>query len=71
MVNLTPINIYKGLDGKNKFIFESGSRNEHFGRYLFIGEKTKCLVIGNELSEIEKLRQELEEEFKKNKSFPF
>ncbi|MGL4849300.1 MAG: anthranilate synthase component I family protein [Clostridium sp.] len=70
--DLTPINIYKGLEGENKFIFESGSRNEHFGRYSFIGEKAKYLLVGNELNQMEKLRQELSTGFlEKTNPFPF
>ena len=30
---VTPIRIYNGLKGRRKFIFESGAKENYFGRY--------------------------------------
>lgn len=67
---VTPIRIFNGFKGMRKFIFESGSTENYFGRYSFLGENPYKEVVGNTLSEIEDLKKEIRIDFDK-KSNPF
>lgn len=60
---VTPITLYNGLKGRRRFILESGSREEHFGRYSFLGEDPYKEVVGETLEEIEEIKNEVKVEF--------
>ncbi|GKX67319.1 anthranilate synthase component I [Inconstantimicrobium mannanitabidum] len=60
---VTPIKIFQGLRGRRKFIFESGSKENFFGRYSFIGENPYKEVVGNTENELREIRQEISREF--------
>ena len=69
---VTPITLYNGLKGRRKFILESGSREEHFGRYSFLGEAPCKEVLGETLKEIEEIKNEVKVEFNtEGNPFPF
>ena len=67
---VTPIRIFNGFKGKRKFIFESGSTENYFGRYSFLGENPYKEIVGDTKEEIEKLKDEIRISFDK-KSNPF
>ena len=67
---VTPIRIFNGFKGRRRFIFESGSTENYFGRYSFLGENPYKEVVGNTLSEIEELKKEIRINFDKT-SNPF
>lgn len=62
---VTPIRIFNGFKGKRKFIFESGSTENYFGRYSFLGEDPYKEIVGNTLSEIDELKREIRINFDK------
>lgn len=69
---VTPITLYNGLKGRRKFILESGSREEHFGRYSFLGENPYKEIIGETLKEIEEIKNEVKAKFTtEGNPFPF
>lgn len=67
---ITPIRLFNGLKGNRRFIFESGSTENYFGRYSFLGENPYKEIIGNSLLEIENLKKEIRINFDKD-SNPF
>ncbi|WP_244832933.1 anthranilate synthase component I [Clostridium sp. BJN0001] len=67
---ITPIRIFNGFKGKRKFIFESGSKENYFGRYSYIGENPCKEIKGDTLKEIEELKAEIRVQFS-NESNPF
>lgn len=62
---ITPIRLFNGLKGERRFIFESGSTENYFGRYSFLGEDPYKEIVGNSLSEIEDLKKEIRINFDK------
>lgn len=62
---ITPIRLFNGLKGNRRFIFESGSTENYFGRYSFLGEDPYKEIIGNSLLEIENLKKEIRINFDK------
>lgn len=42
---LTPINIFYSLEGKNKFLLESANGGTNWGRYSFIGRDPYLLIL--------------------------
>lgn len=54
---ITPIVIFNGLNGKRKFIFESGTKDEHFGRYSFLGENPYREIIGDKKNVLHELKE--------------
>ncbi|ADD02686.1 anthranilate synthase component I [Thermoanaerobacter italicus Ab9] len=42
---LTPINIFYSLEGKNKFLLESANGGTNWGRYSFIGKDPYLLIL--------------------------
>jgi anthranilate synthase component 1 len=69
---VTPITLYNGLKGRRRFILESGSREEHFGRYSFLGEAPYKEIIGETLKEIEAIKNEIKIQFTtEGNPFPF
>ena len=67
---VTPIRIFNGFRGRRRFIFESGSTENYFGRYSFLGEDPYKEVVGSTISEIEELKKEIRIDFDKT-SNPF
>lgn len=55
---ITPIKIFGGFKGKRKFIFESGSKENYFGRYSFLGENPYKEICGDGKEEIDELKKE-------------
>ena len=43
---ITPITLFKALDGERKFILESGCKENRFGRYSYLGDSPYKEVIG-------------------------
>ena len=60
---ITPIRIFKALDGKRKFIFESGERRNLEGRYSFISENPYLEIVEDRADSIEKLKNEINKDF--------
>ena len=60
---VTPIRIFKALDGKKKFIFESGERRNLEGRYSFIAENPYLEIVEDKAHSIEKLKKEVNKDF--------
>lgn len=56
---ITPITIFNGLKGSRKFIFEGGTKENHFGRYSFLGENPYKEIQGETLKEIEEIKKEV------------
>lgn len=67
---VTPIRIFNGFRGRRRFIFESGSTENYFGRYSFLGEDPYKEVVGSTISEIEELKKEIRINFDKTKMDP-
>lgn len=69
---ITPIKIFRGFKGSRKFIFESGTKENYFGRYSFMGEDPYKEVCGNGKEEIDELKKETRLNFdKSSNSFSF
>ena len=51
---LTPITIFEGFQGKNRFILEGGSKENRFGRYSFLGENSYKEIVGERLLDIKR-----------------
>lgn len=69
---ITPITIFSSLKGKRKFILESGSKENHFGRYSFIGENPYKEIVGDTFEEIKAIKKELDITFEiEDNKFPF
>ena len=60
---VTPIRIYNGLKGRRKFVFESGAKENYFGRYSFLGEDPYKEIKGETLEEINELKNEIRVNF--------
>ena len=60
---LTPITIFEGFKGKNRFILEGGSKENRFGRYSFLGENSYKEVVGEKLLDIKEVKKEVSIEF--------
>lgn len=56
---LTPIRIFNGFKGSRRFIFESGSTENYFGRYSYLGENPYKEIKGDTAEEIENLKNEI------------
>ena len=69
---LTPITIFEGFQGKNRFILEGGSKENRFGRYSFLGENSYKEIVGDELIDIKEVKKEVSIEFEyESNPFPF
>lgn len=69
---ITPIKIFGGFKGSRKFIFESGSKENYFGRYSFMGEDPYKEICGDEQEQIDELKEETRLKFDKStNSFSF
>ncbi len=69
---ITPIKIFDGFKGKRKFIFESGSKENYFGRYSFMGEDPYKEICGDGQAEIDGLKEEIKIKFdKESNAFSF
>ncbi|EKQ58274.1 MULTISPECIES: anthranilate synthase component I [unclassified Clostridium] len=55
---ITPIKIFDGFKGSRRFIFESGSKENYFGRYSFMGENPYKEICGEGQEEIDELKKE-------------
>ncbi|HCW53131.1 MAG TPA: anthranilate synthase component I [Clostridium sp.] len=60
---VTPIRIFNGLKGRRKFIFESGAKENYFGRYSYVGENPYKEVKGETLEEINELKNAVRLDF--------
>jgi anthranilate synthase component 1 len=60
---ITPITLFNGLKGSRRFIFEGGSKEEHFGRYSFLGENPYKEIQGETLKEINEIKKEVSLDF--------
>ena len=67
---VTPISIFNGFEGKRRFIFEGGSKENHFGRFSFLGENPYLEIVGNEKELLDNLREQVNFKFDNN-SNPF
>ncbi|SHH66650.1 anthranilate synthase component 1 [Clostridium collagenovorans DSM 3089] len=56
--NVSAIRIFEGMSGKGKFILESGSKENHFGRYSYISENPYLVVKGDTENELEQIKKE-------------
>ncbi|MGN0143347.1 MAG: anthranilate synthase component I family protein [Clostridium sp.] len=56
---VTPIRIFNGFKGSRRFIFESGSTENYFGRYSYLGENPYKEIVGDTLKEIEELKKSI------------
>lgn len=63
---ITPIKIFGGFKGSKRFIFESGSKENYFGRYSFMGENPYKEICGDTQKEIDELKREIRVEFDKS-----
>lgn len=61
--NVSAIRIFEGMRGKGKFILESGSKENHFGRYSYISENPYFVVKGDTEKELEQIKKEASIEF--------
>ncbi len=69
---ITPIKIFDGFKGSRRFIFESGSKENYFGRYSFMGENPYKEICGDGQEEINELKKETKIKFDKStNSFSF
>ena len=55
---ITPIKIFGGFKGSRRFIFESGTKEDYFGRYSFLWEDPYKEISGDDQSEIYELKKE-------------
>lgn len=67
---VTPISIFNGFEGRRRFIFEGGSKENHFGRYSFLGENPYLEVMGSNKDYLKDLKNDVKIPFD-NKSNPF
>ena len=69
---ITPIKIFDGFKGSRRFIFESGTKENYFGRYSFMGENPYKEICGDGQEEIDELKKETKIKFDKStNSFSF
>ncbi|MEG2354035.1 MAG: chorismate-binding protein [Clostridium sp.] len=57
--DISAIRIFQGFQGEGKFIFESGGKENYFGRYSYLSENPYKEIMGNEYEEIEKIKKEV------------
>lgn len=55
----TPIRLFNKLKGIGKFLLESGSRENTFGRYSFLGDSPYKEIKGNSEKELDSLKEEV------------
>lgn len=68
----TPIRLFNGLKGTGKFLLESGSKENFFGRYSFLGHNPYSEIIGEDRGILEKLKMEIGKEYDiSSNPFPF
>lgn len=68
----TPIRLFNGLKGSNKFLLESGSRENFFGRYSFLGHNPYMEISGEDRETLDKLKSEVGNEYNSSSNpFPF
>lgn len=60
---VTPIRIFNGFKGRRKFIFESGSTENYFGRYSYLGENPYKEILGESIDEIDELKKSIRLDF--------
>lgn len=60
---VTPIRIFNGLKGNRRFIFESGAKENYFGRYSYVGENPYKEISGETLEEINELKNQIRLDF--------
>lgn len=60
---VTPIRIFNGFKGRRRFIFESGSTENYFGRYSFLGEDPYKEIVGETIKEIDELKKDIRVDF--------
>ena len=60
---VTPIRIFNGFKGKRKFIFESGSTENYFGRYSYLGENPYKEILGESIDIIDELKKSIRLDF--------
>ena len=60
---VTPIRIFNGFKGKRRFIFESGSTENYFGRYSYLGENPYKEIVGDTINEINELKKAIRLDF--------
>lgn len=63
---ITPIAIYNAFTGERKFILESGSKENHFGRYSFLGEDSQFEIVGNDKNTLDKIKEFIDCDFDKS-----
>ena len=63
---VTPIRIFNGFKGNRRFIFESGSTENYFGRYSYLGENSYKEIKGDTLKEIDELKEFIRVSFDKS-----
>lgn len=63
---VTPIRIFNGFKGNRRFIFESGSTENYFGRYSYLSENPYKEIIGDNLKEIDELKVSIRLNFDKS-----
>ena len=68
----TPIRLFNGLKGSGKFLLESGSKENFFGRYSFLGHNPYSEIIGDDRETLEKLKMEIGKKYDiSSNPFPF
>lgn len=68
----TPIRLFNGLRGIGKFLLESGSRENFFGRYSFLGSNPYMEICGEDRETLEKLKAEVGYDYNNDSNpFPF
>ena len=60
---VTPIRIFNGFKGRRKFIFESGSTENYFGRYSYLGENPYKEILGESIDDIDELKKSIRLDF--------
>lgn len=68
----TPIRIFNRLKGYGKFLLESGSRENSFGRYSFLGDNPYMEIVGDNKKTLDKLKVEVVKGYNiSSNPFPF
>ncbi|MGL5353064.1 MAG: anthranilate synthase component I [Clostridium sp.] len=68
----TPIRLFNGLKGSGKFLLESGSRENFFGRYSFLGSNPYMEICGEDRETLDKLKVEVGHSYNNDSNpFPF
>ena len=66
---ITPVKIFEGFKGSRRFIFESGSKENYFGRYSFMGENPYKEISGDTQDEIDDIKKEIRIKFDKSTNY--